>query len=498
MRLSIGRVSASGHTASGTADWDDSGTEVFGAVWHRMALALSAVLILGCVGILFSPAKPAGAAGPTTFASGQVFASVGGGTVNVYDPVSGNLLNSFTDNSGTTYNAGSTFDSNGNLYVTDDDAGQISEFNSSGTQIAELTGLTDSYGDSNDPLSLVFDNAGNLYVGQQSTPYIAEFNSSGVRQPDIGPLQTQLYGDDWIDLAPDEHTFYYTTEGNEILTYNDQTNTQGPVFNQVPFPSTQLVGGKTLANQAFELKILANGEVLVADSSQDVLLNADGSVNHVYPCSSMPGCGTQLFAISVDPSGTSFWTADSSTGNIYQINIATGAVMQTIATGSGTLYGLSVDNQLEVANPQLPTSSTPPPMPATLTVQPVTGNFSSPTPVSAVLTNSSDQPIVDEPVTFTLNGTETCTATTDNTGTATCIITPGEPSQLLHPDRIVRGRHVDLDTDRLGQHLEHVHGEPRLEHGDLHRAHHGGQRPAHHADGQPHHQHPDLGHRAAH
>ena len=31
-------------------------------------------------------------------------------------------------------------------------------------------------------------------------------------------------------------------------------------------------------------------------------------------------------------------------------------------------------------------------------------------------------------MTFTLNGTETCTATTDSTGTATCVITPGEPS----------------------------------------------------------------------
>ncbi len=428
MRLSIGRVSA-GHTTSGTAHWGDTSDAVHGAVWRRAALGLVAVLILGCVGLLFNPAKPAGAANPPNpFASGQVFASVGGGTVNVYDPSSGNLLGSMTDNSGTSYNAGTTFDANGNLYVTDDDAGQISEFNSSGTQIGQLTGLTDAYGDSNDPLSLVFDNAGNLYVGQQSTPYIAEFNSSGVRQPDIGPLQTQLYGDDWIDLAPDEHTFYYTTEGDEILTFNDQTNTQGPVFNQVPFPSTQVVNGTKLANQAFELKILANGQVLVADSSQDILLNADGSVNHVYPCSSMPGCGTQLFAISVDPSGTSFWTADSSTGNIYQINMATGAVMQTIATGSGTLYGLSVDDQLEVANPQIPTNNTPPPPPATLAVQPVSGNFSSPTPVSAVLTNSSGQPVVNEPVTLTLNGSESCTATTDNTGTATCVITPGEPS----------------------------------------------------------------------
>lgn len=227
MRLSMGRVSAGGRSTNGAAHWDDARTDVFGAAWRRMALALSAVLILGCVGLLFSPAKPAGAATPGPFTSGQVFASVGGGTVNVYDPVSGALLGSMTDNSGTTYNAGSTFDANGNLYVTDDDAGQISEFNSSGAQIGQFTGLADASGDSNDPLSLTFDNAGNLYVGQQSTPYIAEFNSSGVRQPDIGPLQTQLYGDDWIDLAPDEHTFYYTTEGNEILTFNDQSNTQG-------------------------------------------------------------------------------------------------------------------------------------------------------------------------------------------------------------------------------------------------------------------------------
>ena len=37
-------------------------------------------------------------------------------------------------------------------------------------------------------------------------------------------------------------------------------------------------------------------------------------------------------------------------------------------------------------------------------------------------------PIVNEPVTFTLNGSESCTATTDATGTATCDITAGEPS----------------------------------------------------------------------
>ena len=262
-----------------------------------------------------------------------------------------------------------------------------------------------------------------MYVGQQSTPYIAEFASDGTRLPDIGPLQTELYGDDWIDLASDECTFYYTTEGTDILTYNKCTNTQGPDFNKVPFPSQDPSTG--LPVNAFQLKILADGDVLVADSNAVLLLDPNGNVIQTYPCSSLPNCGGQLFAISVDPSGTSFWTGDSSSGYIYQINIATGALMQTINSQSGTLYGLSVLDQKEVATPSQSTTAAP----STITVAPVTGDFSTPTPVSAVLTNpNTDAPIVNEPITFTLNGSETCTADTDSTGTATCDITAGEPS----------------------------------------------------------------------
>ena len=50
------------------------------------------------------------------------------------------------------------------------------------------------------PLSLAFDNQGNLYVGQQTTPYIAEFSKTGQFVQNIGPLATELSGDDWIAL----------------------------------------------------------------------------------------------------------------------------------------------------------------------------------------------------------------------------------------------------------------------------------------------------------
>ena len=91
------------------------------------------------------------------------------------------------------YTTGSVFDSNNNFYVTDDSQGDISKFSSSGAPMGVFaSGLTN-------PESLVFDKAGNLYVGQQGTNYIAEFSPSGQRLADIGPLQTELLGDDWID-----------------------------------------------------------------------------------------------------------------------------------------------------------------------------------------------------------------------------------------------------------------------------------------------------------
>jgi hypothetical protein len=417
MRLSIARVPAGHHTPDNTLTDDEAGLAVHGAVWRRMALALAVVLMLGCVGVLFGTPKSAGADTPTVFQSGQVFASVGDSLVYTFDPASGNQVATLQDDTDEPYTAGSAFDSSGNFYVADDINGDISEFSPTGTALPTFaTGLSN-------PLSMVFDNAGNMYVGQQTTPYIAEFAPDGTRLPDIGPLQTQLYGDDWIDLASDECTFYYTTEGTDILTYNKCTNTQGPTFNKVSFPSIDPTTG--LPVNAFELKILAGGDVLVADSNADLLLDPNGNVIQTYPCSSMTNCGGQLFAISVDPSGASFWTGDSASGYIYQINIASGAVMQTINSQSGTLYGLSVDNQKEVATPSQTTTSAP----TSLAVQPVSGNFSTPTPVSAVLTNpSTGQPIVNEPITFTLNGAETCTANTDATGTATCVITPAEPS----------------------------------------------------------------------
>ena len=384
-----------------------------------MAVCVASILAAATMAVasVTSAPKPAGADTPI-FASGQVFASVGNSAVSVYSVGSGNpLVTRLNDGLQEPYTAGSAFDSSGNFYVTDDYSGDVSEYAPDGT----LDGVFAS--GLQNPLSLAFDNQGNLYVGQQTTPYIAEFSKTGQLVQNIGPLATELSGDDWIALAPDECTFYYTTEETDILRYNMCTGQQLPNLNLQAFPSFDASTG--LPVQAFQLQILPDGNVLVADSNADILLDPNGNVLQTYTCASLPGCQGSLFAMSLDPDGTSFWTGDSTSGDIWQVDIATGNVLQQIDTHSGSLFGLSVDDQIEVAAAPPVISAAP----TSLDIQPVTGDFFSPTAVSAVLTNpDTGAPIPNEPVTFTLNGSETCTADTDATGTATCVITPGEPS----------------------------------------------------------------------
>ena len=59
MRLSIARASAGGQTPGDAVNRNDAEFDLRSAAWRRMALALSAVLILGCIGIVFGSSKPA-------------------------------------------------------------------------------------------------------------------------------------------------------------------------------------------------------------------------------------------------------------------------------------------------------------------------------------------------------------------------------------------------------------------------------------------------------
>ena len=139
---------------------------------------------------------------------------------------------------------------------------------------------------------------------------------------------------------------------------------------------------------------------------------------------------------------------------------------QTDVTITSTFAGDTYDTPSTVSTPATVTE------PTVLTVNSGTSDYSDGTTVSAVLTDANtNAPIANEPVTLTLNGTETCTATTDATGTASCPITPGEAAGTYTLSGSFGGDTtlpLQLTViDRVGELRRHARGDRA----DLHRRH---------------------------
>jgi hypothetical protein len=258
-----------------------------------------------------------------TFQSGDVFASVGSSQVQVYR--GGVLIGTLNDGQNSAFTTGSTTDAAGNLYVTNFSTGTISKFDQNGNSLGTVGSGFIS------PESIVFSQSGTAYVGQadRHPAFIGTINP--VNTTAVGPLTTESRGTDWVDLASNQTTLYYTSEGTSIL----RATTSGTQL--TPF-ATGLPG-----SSAFALRILANGDVLVADTSAALLLDTAGNIIKTY---TVAGVG-ELFSLNINPDGTSFWTGDDVTGKIYEFDIATGNLLATISTGSGSLFGVSVFGEFQ-------------------------------------------------------------------------------------------------------------------------------------------------------
>ena len=285
-----------------------------------------------------------------TFQTGDVFAGIGNGQIQVYRPtpteigVVYTLVATLTGPATNTYDTGMAFDAAGNLYATDFSIGEVAKFDIHGNSslFAGAFGAVS-------PESLAFDNAGNLFVGDANgfasdvgpQAHIWKLDSTGHLLTSF-TVTAESRGADWVDLAADQHTLLYTSEGHMIMRFDTSTNTQ-----LAPF-ATGLPG-----SNAFALRILPSGNVLVADSSAVVQVNTLGNVVQTY---TPPNSGGAIFSLSLDPDGVHFWTGDSNTGTIWQVNIATGSVDQTISTGVSPtnppagLFGVAVYHEQTSSN----------------------------------------------------------------------------------------------------------------------------------------------------
>ena len=266
------------------------------------------------------------------FGFGNVFAGVGAGKINVYTPT-GTLIQTLDTTSGSTEQTGMCFDSTGHLYTTDWTAGNMAKFDNTGA----LVTFPWAGPFSTNPESCVLDNAGNVYTGEVGgAVMIRKWTQAGA------PLATysaapEVRGLNWIDLASDQCTIHYTSEGPSIKRFNVCTNTQLSDFTT------------GLSAPCFALRIRPNGEVMVACSSQVYRLSSTGTTIQTYTAASVGELST-FFALNLDPDGTSFWTAGYSTGHVYRINISTGALITTFTAPPNAIStaGLAIFGEITV------------------------------------------------------------------------------------------------------------------------------------------------------
>jgi streptogramin lyase len=293
--------------------------------------------VLMLIGLLTIAVQFAGA----QIAKGTVMVSTGSGLVTEFDQ-DGNNLGQLDTTTGSTYTAGSGFDAAGNFFVTDFSTQQVTKFDPTGVLIGSF-----GSGYNADPESVIFDNAGNVYVGQADGSHnVLKFDSSGNLLATYAPA-TEDRGTDWIELDSDQCTLFYTSEGVLVKRFDACTNTQLPDFNTVGLP-----------NIAYAHRLLPSGGMLVADTSEVVRLDASGNQTQTY---SLPGISL-LFAINLDPDGTSFWTADLISGEVFKVDIATGTIIKQwsgVAAGFTAAGGLAVKGEIIVGGSCVATAPNP-------------------------------------------------------------------------------------------------------------------------------------------
>jgi hypothetical protein len=367
-----------------------NGLSTFKRGKRRIVLtAAVAAMTLGLLVALIGAS--AASANGVALAKGDVLAGVGSAQVKNFSP-SGTLQDTLTDTSGAAFTTGMCFDSSGNLYVTDFGT-TMSKYDSGGNL------LTSPFGSgypSGHPESCTVDATNNIYVGGPGSPNIEKFDTSGSLLATFsveGAPNTG--GTDWVDLAADQCSLYYTGEGPVIKRFNVCKNEQEADF------------ASGLPCNLAALRIRPNGEVMAACESSEVLrFDTSGKIVQTYPIAG----ATFLFAMNLDPDGTTFWTGDIGSGEIYHVDIATGTVINQFNSSPSTeLAGLAVVGEIRAAASEITL--------APLTAENAVGTTHT---VTATVTEGgvAQQGVT---VTFTVTGAnpQTGTGTTNASGEAT-------------------------------------------------------------------------------
>jgi Domain of unknown function DUF11 len=292
---------------------------------RRFLVGLAVLSFLGVVGV-----APTAQASHSSFANGDLFVGIGSGKVQWRHP-DGTLNRTMNTLSSSPSTTGMALDPAHNLYVTGYTSNSVNRFNTSGAAIATFGSGYNSH-----PEGIAFDTFGFAYIGQEGgNRDILKLNPNGSVAASYN-VATEVKGSDRLDVASDQCTILYTSQGKAVKRFNACTNTQLSDF------TTGLPG-----TEAFDVKILLTGGALVADSQSIVRLDASGAVVQSYdPLPAQNNCWT---ALSLGETVNEFWAGDRCSGNVYKLDL-TGGVLDSFNTGRKTsVQGLAVNRGLTAA-----------------------------------------------------------------------------------------------------------------------------------------------------
>jgi PKD repeat protein len=268
------------------------------------------------------------------------FVGVSNGQIDQFD-TSGNLLKTLNIGRGGSV-TGMAFDALDALYVTDFTADGVSKFDGNGNLIGNF-----GSGYNCQPESIVFDQSGNAYVGETGCSHaLLKFDPYGNLLAGSA-VTTEVEGSDWIDLASDQCTIFYTSQGTTVFRFNACTGQQLPTF-------------ATGLHTGLGLRVLPDGGALVADDQDIVRLDSAGRTISTYNATG-ENCWVSL---TLDPDGTSFWAVDFCSSDIVRFDITSGNQLAKFNAGTPTMtvYGIAMrgaPTATTAAGPLIATQQTP-------------------------------------------------------------------------------------------------------------------------------------------
>ncbi|HHI81270.1 MAG TPA: hypothetical protein ENK02_15000 [Planctomycetes bacterium] len=312
------------------------------------------VLLAGLPLVLFSTHAMAQTPSANKWQKGYVFAAVGNSTYRIFTN-KGVFVEQITSGFRSRNTTGAAFDSKFNLWTTEFQGARVTAYQFAHPHKVFKTFLTSRTGGRSTE-SIVFDAKGNLYVGHaDGDRTIKKYDPTGKLLATY-KVKTDRRGTDWIDLAADQRTMWYTSEGRRIMRYDVVSNKQLADFTSIPG-----------SGNVYSLRLLppfdGSTGLLVADGLNVKRLDKAGKVIKTYDAPSQ----NQWFSMNLDPNGTSFWAGDLRTNKFYRFNIATGKIeVGPISSGGVQLGGLAVLGEITGGN-TAPQFTSPTPCDQTLT-----------------------------------------------------------------------------------------------------------------------------------